>query len=70
MAAASEGNDELLKFFLYAKHVQGGLFCLELNANKKEKKITIFTKSFSEDIANLCNQYIGEFLRINEFVKW
>lgn len=55
MASASEDDDQLLKFFIYAKHIQGILFCLEFNVNKSDKKITIITKANTTDIAHLLN---------------
>jgi hypothetical protein len=63
--ATSSQDDELLKFFIYGKHVQGVVFCLELHINKIEKKIKINTKAPYQEAAHLLNQYVGEFLRIN-----
>lgn len=45
MASASEDDDQLLKFFIYGKHVQGVLFCLELNIDKNNKKVSFITKA-------------------------
>jgi hypothetical protein len=45
MAAASEDDDQLLKFFIYARHEQGAMFCLELNINKANKKVNLITKA-------------------------
>jgi len=44
-------------------------FCLELNINKAEKKISWLTKAPSEGSAKLLNDYIAEFLKVNEFIK-
>lgn len=47
MAAASEDDEQLLKFFIYTKHVGGSLFCLELNIDKINKKVVLITKGAS-----------------------
>lgn len=69
MAAASEDNEQLLKFFIYGRHRLGKLLCLELNIDKNEKKISLLTKAPKEEAAHLLNEYICDFLRVNEFLS-
>jgi hypothetical protein len=45
MASASEDEEQQLKFFIYAKHVKGQLFCLEFNVDKSNKKVSLLTKA-------------------------
>ena len=45
MASASEDDDNLLKFFIYGKHISGRYLCLELNIDKTSRKITMITKA-------------------------
>jgi len=65
MASAAEDDEQLLKFFIYCRHVKGALFCLELNIEKRNKKIGIITKAVSSELAHLLNEYIADFLRVN-----
>lgn len=65
MASASEDDDNLLKFFIYGRHVKGVLFCLELNVDKVNKKVSFITKAPTTEFAKMVNVYIGDFLRVN-----
>lgn len=58
----------MLKFFMYGKHTSGDLFCMELTIDKSEKKLTMLTKAKTEKIASLLNDYVSEFLGMNDFV--
>lgn len=69
MASASEDDEQLLKFFIYGRHVKGTLFCLELNIDKNRKKVGFITKAPAEGFARMVNAYISDFMRVNEFIK-
>jgi hypothetical protein len=43
--AASADDEDLLKFFIYGKHIKDIVFCLELHVDKVQKKISITTKA-------------------------
>lgn len=65
MASASEDDEQLLKFFIFARHSKGVLLCMELNIDKVNKKVSFMTKAPSEEVAHLLNEYIADFLRVN-----
>jgi hypothetical protein len=53
---------------MYCKHVRGGFICIEVQFDKGGKKLNITTKACHENLAIVTNNYIKEFLEVNEFL--
>ena len=68
MASADDEDGNILKFYMYAKHNRGGFICIELQIDKKQKQISLMTKASHENLAISANNYIKDFLAVNEFV--
>lgn len=69
MASADEENGTVLKFYMYTKHTRGGFVCIEVQMDKKQKLLTLTTKAAHENLAISVNNYIKEFMEVNEFIS-
>jgi hypothetical protein len=45
MASADEDEGSILKFYMYSKHNRGGFICIEVQIDKKQKKLSLTTKA-------------------------
>jgi hypothetical protein len=68
MASADEENGTVLKFYMFTKHTRGGFVCIEVQMDKK-KLLTLTTKAVHGNLAISVNNYIKEFMEVNEFIS-
>ena len=62
---ASAEDSNVLKFFMYGKHINEQYICLQVEMDKGLKKFTLGTKANSHALLEASAKYIVEFLALN-----